>query len=86
MPSWPLALLLVPAFQPARDGLVVAGHRLERLVGDAVVQHLEVEHPDQRVAALDAVVEEGQRLARGWPSIHSATLHRSTASGFLSTP
>ena len=44
--------------------LVVAGERLVGLVRDAVLQHGVVEDPDQAVAAADAGIEEGERLAR----------------------
>ena len=45
-------------------------------------QDLEIEHADQAVAELDVVIEERERAAGLCPSIQSATLQRSTASGF----
>ncbi len=74
----PAALLLVAPLQLACHRLVIAGHRVERLVGDAIVQHLQVEHPDQRIAALDVRIEEGQRLALAEPldpQRHLAQVH-----------
>ena len=46
------------------DGLVVAGQRRVGLVGDALGHDCRVERADQAVAAADAGVEEGERLAR----------------------
>ena len=46
------------------DGLVVAGQRRVGLVGNALGHDCRVERADQAVAAADAGVEEGERLAR----------------------
>ncbi len=65
--------------QPFAACLVVAGQRLVGLVRDAVLQHGVVEHADQAVAAADAGVQEGQRLAglqRLDPERHLAQLDR----------
>ena len=58
-----LRLVLVALPDIARDLLVVAGHRLVRVVGNARFQRLQVEHADQAVAAFDVMVEEGERQA-----------------------
>ena len=61
----PLALGFVLAFEACRQFAVVAGHRVEGFIGQAILERVEVEHARQRIAALDAVVEEGQRFAFG---------------------
>ena len=60
-----LALLLVLVLGLVVVGgvLVVAGQRLVGIVGDALLQHLEVEHAKQRVAAADIGIEEAERVA-----------------------
>jgi len=55
----------IPFGSGARDGFVVAFARVERLVRDALFEHAEIEHADERVATADAVVEEGERFAGG---------------------
>ena len=63
VPRLAVALAAVE-FCPGSGGvLVVAGERLVGLVRDAVLQHVVVEDADQAVAAADAGVEEGERLA-----------------------
>ena len=54
---------LVPFLECLRDLFVVAGYGREGRIGYAVLQHTRVEHADEAVAALDAVVEEAERLA-----------------------
>ena len=46
-----------------RNFLIVAGQRLVGGVGNALFQHLQVEHAEQRVAAADLRVEEAERQA-----------------------
>ena len=74
-----VALAAVELRPGLRGVLVVAGERLVGLVRDAVLQHGVVEHADQAVAAADAGVEEGERLARLQrldPERHLAQLDR----------
>ena len=60
-----LARLLgfVAPVEMLRGLFVVAGQRLVGGVGNAVAQHLQVEHTEQRIAAADAGVEEAERKA-----------------------
>lgn len=38
--------------------------RLKRLVGNAILQYLHVEHTDEAIPTLDSVVEKAERLTR----------------------
>ena len=74
-----VALAAVELRPSLRGCLIIAGERLVRFVRDAVLQHGVVEHADQAVAAADAGIEEGERLAwlqRLDPEGHLAQLDR----------
>lgn len=48
----------------ARRVSIIAGERLVGGIGNAVLQHLQVEHAEQRIAAADLRVEEAEGKAR----------------------
>lgn len=73
------ALGTVAFLQTARECPVVTRHRLEGRVGNPLLQDFKVDHPCQRIAAFDAVIQKSKRFplaVRFQPESDPAQLHR----------
>ena len=80
------ALLLVALLEERRDFLVVAGYGCKGVIGNASSRTVGSSTPIRLLPQRIRWSRKLSGLPAQWPSSHSATLHRSTASGFKSTP